>query len=162
MTSGTFSNIWDIYDIGEDQWDTYETSSNPRWNAATVSAGGKVISAGGSNYPDWDNFADVDIYDKETGEWTVEYLIAWATIIWGAVASGNMAFFPGGHIHTRPGPMNYTNRLIYMTQKQIPGLIDYLSIPRCFIGGVAAGGKIYFAGGATGEQAVTNELIFMI
>ena len=26
-TYGAFTNIWDMYDIGEQQWDTYETSS---------------------------------------------------------------------------------------------------------------------------------------
>jgi len=156
--SVTFSTIWDIYDLGEDQWETYETSSNPRWNSATVSAGGKVFSAGGSNYPSWDNFDDVDIYDKETGEWTVASLSLGRTITGGAVASGNKVFFAGGHIHNQSGPMIYTNVIdIYDTENNI-WLNDTLSIPRGFIGGVAAGGKVYFAGGATGEQAVTNRI----
>jgi len=154
--SGTFSNIWDIYDIGEGQWDTCETSSTLRWNSATVSVGGKVFSAGGSNYPNWGNFADVDIYDKESGEWTVESLSLGRTISGGAVASGNKVFFAGGHIHTGPGPMTYTNIIdIYDTETNAWS-IDSLSVPRCFIGGVAAGDKIYFAGGATGEQSVTD------
>lgn len=158
ITSVTFSNIWDIYDIGENQWDTYETSSNPRWNSAAVSAGGKVISAGGSNYPFWDNFDDVDIYDKETGVWTVEHLTLGRTITGGAVACENKVFFAGGHIHISPGSLDYTDLIdIYDTETNTWS-IDNLSIPRCFIGGVAAGGKIYFAGGATGEQAVTNRI----
>lgn len=155
--TGGFSNIWDIYDIGTDQWDTYETSSALRWNSATVSVGGKVFSAGGSNYPAWGNLADVDIYDKESGEWTVDSLSLGRTFGYGgAVASGHKVFFAGGHIHTGYEPMTYTNRIdIYDTETN-SWSIDSLSVPRCFIGGVAAGDKIYFAGGATGEQEVTG------
>ncbi len=155
-TNGTFINTWDMYDIGEQQWDTYETSSTPRYMYATVSAGGKVFGAGGSNYPDWGNFTDVDIYDKETGEWTVEHLTVGRSITGGAVACGNKVFFAGGHIHTGPGPMDYVKVIdIYDTETETWS-VDSLSIGRCFIGAVAAGGKVYFAGGATGEQEVTN------
>ncbi len=49
----------------------------------------------------WDNFDDVDIYDKETGVWTVENLTLGRTITGGAVACENKVFFAGGHIHTR-------------------------------------------------------------
>ncbi|MCD4697202.1 MAG: T9SS type A sorting domain-containing protein [Bacteroidales bacterium] len=155
-TSNTFSNIVDIYDIGEDQWDTVIVASAGRWTIATVSAGGKVFMAGGNNFPGTGNFTDVDVFDKATGEWSVDSLSLGRAISGGAVACGNKVFFAGGHIHPTPSTTEYTNVIdIYDTDTDT-WTIDYLSIPRCFIGAVAVGGKVYFAGGAIGEQEVTN------
>lgn len=156
-TSATFTNIWDIYDIGADEWDTVELSSEPRWNAVMISANGKVFCAGGSNYGGLDNFTDVDIYDKETGEWTIDHLSLGRTFYYGSsITFGNEVWFAGGHRHTSTGPMEYTNLIdIYNTETNT-WTTDSLSVPRCFMGGVVAGGKVFFAGGATGEQTVTN------
>jgi len=151
-----FDNTWDMYDISENQMSQHETSSTPRFNYAVVSAGGKVFGAGGSNWDDWDNFTDVDIYDKETDNWTVEDLTVGRTISGGAVACENKVFFAGGHIHVYPGSLGYTKVIdIYDTETEAWS-VDSLSIGRCFIGAVAVNGKVYFAGGATGEQQVTN------
>ena len=132
-------NILNIYDVGEDQYYTVELNSSGRYNSAMISANGKVFRAGGSNYPALGNFADVDIYDKETGEWTVEYLSLGRTILWSTVACGSKVFFAGGHMHTPSGPMNYTKVIDIYDTETSSWSTDSLSIPRSLVGCVACG-----------------------
>ncbi|MBN2172951.1 MAG: T9SS type A sorting domain-containing protein [Bacteroidales bacterium] len=157
ITNSLFQNTVDIYDIGEDQWSSFDLESSGRWNAAAVSCGGKVFIAGGSNYPGTGNFTDIDVFDKSTGQWSIEYLSFGRTVYGGAVACSNKVFFAGGHYHTNGGTSTaYTNIIDIYDLETDSWSVDSLSVPRCFVGGVAAGSKIYIAGGATGTQQVTN------
>jgi len=149
-----YPGIIDIYDIGDDVWDTYEPQSPGRLIQDAVSANGMVFFAGGNNYdpdnPSWTFFTDIDIFTKETGEWTIDSLSV-ARQLMGTVAFGNKVFFAGG-----VGMGIYYDVIdIYDTETAIWST-DSLSIPKSLMGAVAACGKVFFAGGATGFPQVTD------
>jgi len=147
-----FVNVVDIYDVGEDVWYTNELQSNPRWWTCAVSCNGKVFFAGGNNFPGSSSYADVDIFDKETGEWTVESLSVARNYI-GATAHGNKVFFAGG-FHLIEAIM-YDVIDIYDTET---GTWDtlYLTEPKGGIAVTAAGGKVFFAGGIIDVNVPTD------
>lgn len=151
-----FSNIIDIYDIGEDEWDTYEPQTPGRWQTMAVSANGMVFFAGGCDYnPNipWDWYAEIDVFTKATGEWTIEYLSE-ARMMMGTVAHGNIVFFAGGV--NGVGTASYHDVIdIYDTETK-SWSTKYLSVPRGLIGAAAAGSKVFFAGGTTSLNEVTD------
>ncbi len=139
----SFVNTVDIYDVGDDTWYTNVLESTTRWWTCAVSCNGKVFFAGGNNLGGSNSFADVDIFDKETGEWTVVYLSVPRNYI-GATAHGNKVFFAGG-FHMM-GPVIYDVIDVYDTETGIWDTL-YLSEPKGGISAVAAGSKVFFAGG---------------
>ncbi len=149
-----YPGIIDIYDIGEDVWDTYQAQSPGRLILDAVSANGMVFFAGGNNndpYNPWSFFSDIDVFTKETGEWTIDYLSEGRQQM-GTVASGNKVFFAGG-----VGLGIYYDVIdIYDTETKTWLTKEYLTIPKSLMGTVAACGKVFFAGGATGFPDVTN------
>jgi hypothetical protein len=147
-----FSTTIDIYDVSEDEWSTHTPSSPGRWMTSAVSGGGKVFIAGGLKYPGGTSYSEIDVYDKETGEWSVEYLSI-SRYFMSAIAYGNKIFFAGGG--------SYEPATIY----DIVDIYDlatgtwdtnYLILPRWGIGAAAAGDKVFFAGGCWYPNEVTN------
>jgi hypothetical protein len=151
----TFFNVIDIYDVGTGEWDTYESQSSGRWQTMAVSANGMVFFAGGNNYhaTNWHSFADIDVYNKDDDEWTIEYLSTPRSHM-GSVALGNKVFFAGGVQYE--SSVYYDIVDIYDTETGFWST-EYLSIPRAFMGSAASGSKVFFAGGSTGPlNQVTN------
>ncbi len=153
----TFSNTVDIYDIGDNTWSSNELPAPHRFQATTIAGGGKVFIAGGMNYPGDDCFAEVNIFTKETGEWTVDSLSV-ARAVWGsAIVFDNKVYFAGGaYYNTGATQFIYTDVIDIYDLETESWSVEYLSIPRGSMGVAAAGGKIYFAGGATGNYASTK------
>jgi len=155
-----YPGIIDIYDIGEDEWTTYEPQSPARMITGSISTNGMVFIAGGNNYdpnnPSYTFFDEIDVFTKETGEWTIDSLSI-ARQQMGIVAGGNKVYFAGG--------MNFDEDFnlhdvidIYDTETKTWLPTEYLSIPRSLIGAVAACGKLFFAGGHNGSLSVTNRV----
>ena len=146
LYSTAFVHTIDIYDVGEDVWTSYESQSNARWNTVSVSCNGMVFIAGGNNWPQGANFADVDIYSKATGEWTIEYLSIARSLI-GATCHMNKVFFGGG-MFWGTNVAIYDVIDIYDTETNTWDTLS-LTVPKAAVGAVAAGGKVFFAGGGT-------------
>ncbi len=142
----SFTNVIDIYDVGEDEWASYESQSALRWITVSVSCNGMVFIAGGNNWPGNQNFNDVDIYDKATGEWTVKYLSEARSLI-GATCHMNKVFFAGG-MFWGYNVAFYDVIDVYNTETETWDTPLYLTEPKAAIGVTAAGGKVFFAGGA--------------
>ena len=151
---GSYSNLIEIFDIGDDLWSTALPESPARFQTSSVSANGMVFIAGGSNLPAGIYFNEIDVYNKESGEWSIEYLSEARTFI-EAVALENKVFFAGGASSTSTNVTFHDVIDIYDTET---GLWDtaYLSVPRCMIGATSAGGKVYFAGGYIGYGSVSD------
>jgi len=150
---GTFENLVEVYDLGDPSWSMIGLQSTPRWQTSAVSCNGKVFFAGGNNYPGSSSYKDVDVYDNDSKEWTVEYLSEPRSLI-GTVAHMNKVFFAGG-LHYGAG-IFYDVVDIYNTETETWDTSIYLTEPKCAIGATAAGGKVFFAGGATAYGVVTN------
>ncbi len=148
----SFPNIAQIYDIGENQWETVQLQSTPRCFAEAVSANGMVFFAGGITLQNSSSKNDIDVYIKETDEWVILELSSARNYI-GVTAYGNKVFFAGGinpSISTRYDVID-----IYDTETDIWETI-FLTEPKCMVGAVAAGGKVFFAGGHLGPNLVTD------
>jgi len=150
-----YLNIVNIYDVGEEEWYINEPLSPGQWLTEAVSANGMVFFAGGNNFQatNWHFFYEIDVFTKETGEWTVDTLSEPRGFL-GAVAQGNKVFFAGGGAETFE---IFDVIDIYDTETGLWS-IDSLSVPRQWIGAAAAGGKVFFAGGCTtpGGNEVTD------
>ena len=70
-----------------------------RLSIAAVSHGSKVMFAGGFRFPAQQRVDIVDIYDAETGLWTVDYLSQGREGIASAVVD-DLAIFAGGITNT--------------------------------------------------------------
>jgi len=158
-TNYNYPGIIDIYDVGEDQWDTIELQTPGKAWTSAVSTNGMVFFAGGNNYdpdnPSWTFFSEIDVFTKETGEWTIENLSEPRQHI-GTVAHGNIVFFAGGLSAISTALFYHNDIDIYDTETKTWLPPDSLSIPRCLMGAVAACGKLFFAGGATESGQVTD------
>ncbi len=161
ITNYSYPGIIDIYDIGEEDWDTYEPESPDRWITSAVSTNGMVFFAGGNNYdpanPSWTFFSEIDVFTKETGEWTIDYLSEGRQQM-GTVASGNKVFFAGGISAISTALFYHDTIDIYDTETKTWLPAENLSIPRCLMGAVAACGKVFFAGGAIESGQVTDRV----
>ena len=146
LYSTAFVHTIDIYEVDEGVWTSYESQSNARWNTVSVSCNGMVFIAGGNNWPQGANFADVDIYSKATGEWTIEYLSIARSLI-GATCHMNKVFFGGG-MFWGTNVAIYDVIDIYDTETNTWDTLS-LTVPKAAVGVVAAGGKVFFAGGGT-------------
>lgn len=151
---GTYLNLIEIFDIGDDSWSMIELQSTARWQTTSVSAGGMVFIAGGSRLPDYVFYDEVDIYNKESGEWTVENLSESRTFI-ASVAHGNKVFFAGGASGTSTN-VNYFDVIDIYDLETNTWSTKYLSVPRCLIGAAAAAGKVFFAGGSNELGSATD------
>ncbi len=150
----SFVNIIDIYDVGADTFSTVQLETPGRQVSSTVSAGGKVFIAGGENLPVGQYFDEIDVYDKATGEWTVDSLSVPRAYM-GSVSAGNKVFFAGGGKLTSTGIIYYSVVDIYDTETNEWSVAE-LTIPRALTAAAAAGSKVFFAGGETGLNEVTD------
>ncbi len=155
---GPYSTLIEIFNVGEGTWSYGEPTATGRWQSATIAAGGKVFIAGGNNYEGGTgyNLAEIDVFSKETGEWTLESLSQGRFGI-GAIAYGNKVFFAGGAmLNMGTLIMEYTDVIDIYDLETDTWSTDALSVARGLVGAAAAGGKVFFAGGATGENAATD------
>jgi len=153
----SFLNIVNIYDIGEDLWSAAILTTTERYQISAVSTDSMVFFAGGTNFNAYDfvTFDIVDVYNKGDNEWSVEHLTV-PKIHMGTVALANQVFFAGGLNYSENNPaMIYDVIDIYNTETGIWST-DYLSVSRWGIGAATAGGKVFFAGGATETGEVTD------
>ena len=146
LYSTAFVHTIDIYEVDEDVWTSYESQSIARWNTVSASCNGMVFIAGGNDWPNGNNFSDVDIYTKATGEWTIKYLSVARSLI-GATAHMNKVFFAGG-LFWGTSVDFYDVIDIYDTEINDWSTPLYLTEPKAAVGVTAAGGKVFFAGGA--------------
>ena len=149
----SFPNIAQIYDIGENQWETVQLQSTPRCFAAAVSANGMVFFAGGITLSNSVSKDDIDVYNKATGEWTFELHLSEARNYLGVTACENKVFFAGG---INPAEGAFYNVIdIYDTETGELSIIN-LTEQKCMVGTAAAGGKVFFAGGSQGTNQATD------
>ena len=154
----TFFNVIDIYDVGMGEWDTYESQSSERWQTMAVSANGMVFFAGGNNYhaTNWHSFADIDVYNKDDDEWTIENLSVPRSHM-GTAALGNKVFFAGGVKYE--SSIYYDTIDIYDTETGEWTTGGNLSVPRAFMGSATAGSKVFFAGGSIGPANQVTDVV---
>jgi len=151
-----YINTVDIYDVGDDLWSTVGLESQYRCYTTSVSCNGKVFIAGGINLSGNINCADVDIYDKNTGQWTIEYLSQGRHFI-SAVANGNKVFFAGG-IHY-DGSFNYHDVIdVYDTDTETWDTPLSLTEAKGGVGVAAVGSKVFFAGGSLSPYTHSNKV----
>jgi len=154
-SSGTTSNLIDIYDVNSQQWTT-ATLSVARSYPVGVSLGSKVCFAGGVDFNSGNLAYDVvDIYDTITQQWTTAQL-SQARYHIAAVAYGNEILFAGG----TNMQMN-TNYNIIDKYNIVTGVwsTDSLTSTRSNMGYAVSGSKAYFGGGYLwGNQAVSKRI----
>lgn len=131
----------DIYDTATQQW-SVEQLSVPRFHAAVVSHGNKVLVAGGANLQQGIVYDIVDIFDIETGVWTTASLSEPRVVWWATV--GDLAIFAGGY-----DLLNASKRVDIYNFTTDTWSIDSLSAPRAFVGMTTIGNKVMIAGGMT-------------
>jgi N-acetylneuraminic acid mutarotase len=85
----------EIYNIETGDWDSIINLSVARSHPACVGAGSEVFFAGGINFTTMEFYDDVDIWNAESKEWTVEHLLFPRFSI-GAMSYGNKVMFAGG------------------------------------------------------------------
>jgi len=152
----SYVNTVDIYDVGDNAWYSKDLESTPRWQTVSVSCNGKVFIAGGNNGPANYNFKEVDIFDKETGTWTIDSLSVARSLI-GACCYMNKVYFAGG-VFWGYNVEVYDVIEVYDTETETWDTPLYLTEPKAAIAVTAAGGKVFFAGGAP-ELDVGTDLV---
>ena len=152
--SGEEVGTVEIQDLAAHSMLGVENLSVPRVELSAASVGGKVLFAGGMN-ADW-NGVDytclpmdvVDIYDVNTGTWSVAALTEAREGMASAVL-GTKAYFAGGY----KGSGEVSDRVDIYDSGTGTWSTATLSVPRAFYGGgVTVGGKVMFAGGITADE----------
>ena len=149
-----YNNTVDIYDVGENEWNSVELESQDRCYTTAVSCNGKVFIAGGINTSGYINCTDVDIYDKNTQLWTIKHLSQGRHFI-GAVANGNKVYFAGG-LHYTAGFYYHDVIDVYDTETGTWDTPLYLTEPKAGVGVAAVGSKVFFAGGGLSPYTATD------
>jgi len=150
-----YSSTIDIYDIGEDEWSTFEPQTPGRWQTCALSTNGLVFIAGGNDFDpggSWSAYTHIDVYSKESGEWSEDHLSEARNNIIG-VACGNKLFFAGGLKVVEEEFVFFDLVDIYDTDSHTWSS-DFLSVPRSLIGATTLGSKVFFAGGCTNTNPV--------
>ena len=93
MSVKVFTQI-DIYDIKTQSWDHDHHLISPRMLPAGARCGNKVIFAGGLVDFSLNVSDEVDIYDLDKGEWTIEHLSVPRIV--SAISHDNTVVFAGG------------------------------------------------------------------
>jgi hypothetical protein len=142
----------DIYDasVGAPSnplaWST-AVLSLPRAQMAAASVGDLAVFAGGWG-PQGVPYADVDIYDNSSGQWSTTSLSVARTLGASAAAVvGTRAFFGGGHDTHFGSPNMFDVVDIYDAQTGLWSS-ETLSVARGYVGATALGNTVIFAGGA--------------
>jgi hypothetical protein len=85
----------EIFDIATDSWDSIINLSAPRFFPSCVGVGNKVFFAGGWDLYSGTIFDNIDIWDPDTKQWSLEFLSEPRTFS-AAVGKGNKVLFAGG------------------------------------------------------------------
>ena len=88
-------SVIEIYDVSTETWDSAINLSVPRMHPACAAAGDKIFVAGGINFFTMEFFDEIDIWDTQTQQWSLEHLLFPRFSI-SAVSYENKVLFAGG------------------------------------------------------------------
>ncbi|MFC2101738.1 T9SS type A sorting domain-containing protein [Bacteroidota bacterium] len=152
-TSQCYSEV-DIWNSETEQWEAVEYLSVPRYDISALSYGNKVLFAGGAdpilNLP----YDVVDIYDTETGQWSIESLSVERGSM-GAAVVGDEALFAGGLINLSPEVTDIVDIYNFSTNTWST---HTLSEARAFLAAVTVGSKVLFAGGMRSDNMPSDRV----
>lgn len=133
----------EIYDVAMQDWDTIIHLSVARSHPVCVSGGGKIFIAGGIDFETMTFYDEVDIWDTETEEWSIENLL-FPRFSVGAVSYGTKVMFAGGANLVSGNVFDLVE--IYDMEN---GTWSYcsLSMARCAFASAIVGDEAIFAGG---------------
>ncbi|MEM9888201.1 MAG: kelch repeat-containing protein [Bacteroidota bacterium] len=157
LTLSGLSDELRIYDIPTDSWSS--TGINiPRAKIAAVAYDDLLFCAGGIEFENRRECADIEIYDALTGDFLDIATLSKARVELSAVGVGNKVLFAGG-IATDDSGINevFSTVDIYdlITQTWTQ---DSLSEARGGMAHAVLGDKAYFAGGYKGNGQVSNRV----
>lgn len=153
---------YNIFDLNTKTWSkSSEFLITPREHGATlIAASNRIFYVGGSQSDPPDHFAvipDVDIYDITSNTWSSTALSAGGTEIAGAVINNKVLFAGGLRADeiklAKPSPIVDIYDLSSNSWS-----IASLGEARADISAVTANGKVYFAGGSAGINAINGFL----
>jgi hypothetical protein len=150
FTGTTATATVDIYDDISGTWFLGPSLSTPRENyGSTIGVGSKAYIAGGRVNPGV--VTDIlEIYDADTGAWTLESLSI-ARYRMGVVAISNTILFAGGAETSVSGPLTFNVVDVFNHGTQTWQPQQNLSQARYALGASGFGDKLLFAGGETGS-----------
>ena len=137
--SGLASSTIDIYDASTNTW-SMAPLTRPRTGIAAATLGNKAFFAGGSYS------TAVDIYDESTNSWSAATLSQGRTEI-SATTAGNKIYFAGGIASYDLDDTAPTGTLDIFDGSTGTWTISNLKAARVGMAGIAAGNKIFWAGG---------------
>jgi len=145
-----FCDTVDIYDAATNTWSVDHLSLG-REELAAASAGGKALFAGGYYHDGQRQYTDlVDIYNGEAGTWSTARLSQGRCYLVG-VSCGSKAFFAGGIREVAPDEYEYSDVVDIYDAESGSWSTASLSYGRSNMAAVAAGDKVFFAGGANSK-----------
>jgi hypothetical protein len=155
---------YNIFDLVTQTWlKSSEYLITPRsYGATIIAAANRIFCAGGSQSDPPNNAAelsDVDIYDVTNNSWSTTKPSAGGIDIAGAVA-GNKVLFAGG-LREDPVKLAKTSAIddLYDFSTNTWSVVASLNECRANILAVTANGKVYFAGGSAGINAIDEFLV---
>jgi len=95
--NGNNVSLVEIYDVVTEEWDTSYDLSVARVVPGGVTCGNLVIFAGGGNLNNWVMDTEVDIFNTQTPQWTVEHLSV-ARVGVAVASKDSIVIFAGGII----------------------------------------------------------------
>ena len=154
---------YNIYDLNTQTWSKsseYLVTPRGTTGATMIAAGNRIFYAGGTQSKQAIYFAvlsDVDIYDITNNTWASVFLSAGGYNIAGAIA-GNKVMFAGG-IREDPVIKAKPSSIVDIYDLTTNTLsVASLSEARGDISVVTSNGKVYFAGGSSGNNAMLGFL----
>ena len=154
----SYDNV-DIYDTLTKEWSVAHLSVD-RFSLSAISHGSTVMFAGGVQFIQGSSVAvlknTVDIYNIETGEWTVDNLSI-ARMGIAATVIGDLAFFAGG-MSIIDNNWQTTGRVDIYNFATKTWSIASLSKARAYANAVTVGNKVIIAGGVTGLNMPTKSV----
>ena len=154
---------YNIFDLATQTWSkSSEYLMTPRKYGATIIAtANRIFYAGGAQSDPPNNYfavlPDVDIYDVTNNTWSSTKLSAGGMDIAGTVA-GNKVLFAGG---LREDPVKLAKPSAIVDMYDLSNntwSVASLKEGRADISAVTANGKVYFAGGSAGVNAISGFL----
>jgi N-acetylneuraminic acid mutarotase len=152
-----YTNQVDIYNASDNSWSSAVLSE---FRSATtgVSAGNKVLFAGGYSFNNGSNYWSntVDIFDNEANKWTTATLSERRGYP-SAVAAGDKIYFAGGQ--KNDGQFVPSDRIDEYDILTNSWSTSTLQQPLHGVGAISAGDKVFFAGGqSTSGESGTVEI----
>jgi N-acetylneuraminic acid mutarotase len=147
---GFYTERVDIYNASNNTW-SISALSEARAATVGISAGNKVLFAGGISSHDWSN--TVDIYDDSINGWTTATLTERRGYI-NAVVGGNKIYFVGGA--RNDGQYVALDRIDEYDMTTGSWSMSSLREPLVGLAAIAAGNKVFFAGGFSNSHVSGN------